>query len=135
MNEYQNSPQEEARWRNFVADELRDGKVKQVNMETTLQQVSGKVDKIMDALMLFARMEEREKATAQRLLDGKHDMEKMDRRLMVVEQELPDDLERRLAAIEQEMPQLKENRRWVVGGVLAGLCMILAAVINTVLKS
>lgn len=39
----------------------------------------------------------------------------------------------RISAIEQDMPGLKELRRWVVGGILTGLGMMLLALIKLVI--
>ena len=43
------------------------------------------------------------------------------------------DHEQRLVAIEQQMPGLKEMRRWVIGGILAGVGMIGTALVKLVL--
>lgn len=120
MNSYTPSPQEEERWRNFVAEELRDHKSRFSAMEATLSQVNATVGRIMESVMLLARMEEREKVVQARLMQGKIDM---------------DDFEKRISAMERDMPALKESRKWVVGGVLAGICLMLAAVANQVLRT
>lgn len=43
------------------------------------------------------------------------------------------DLEKRLTALEIAMPPLQEMRRWVVAGILAGLGMMLLALVKMVL--
>jgi hypothetical protein len=43
------------------------------------------------------------------------------------------DQEKRLQVIERDMPGLRELRRWVVGGILAGIAMIGTAAVTVVL--
>ena len=76
-----------------------------------------KLDSIGQSISLLVRVDERQVAIAERLQAGAVTMQKH---------------EDRLTAIETAMPGLKEMRRWVIGGILAGIGMIGAAVLKLV---
>lgn len=103
-------------------------------LHETRREVSGKLDNIGTALQGLVRIEERQVHTNSHLSELSSDMRDQELRLRKVEVALPENLSRRLASIEVALPGLKELRRWVITGVLAGLGMIGGAVLHLVLK-
>lgn len=87
-------------------------------MSKQLEDVTVAMKEVAKSLTALVRLEENHKMTAERLTSGSARMEK---------------IEERLAEIEKAMPGLKELRRWVIGGVLAGLGMMGTAVGKLVL--
>ena len=74
---------------------------------------------INESLRTLSRVEESQIAVKERLQEGSRKLT---------------DHEERISRIEQEMPGLKELRRWVIGGILAGVGMMCVALINLVLR-
>jgi hypothetical protein len=90
------------------------------HLEKAVEKIDHKIDGITDALQSLVRIEERQISTAERLNTGAGKMS---------------DHEARIRAIEKEMPGLIEQRKWVVGGVLAGIGLIGMALLKLVLIS
>ena len=87
-------------------------------METVIMRIEQKMDKMTDALQTLARLDERDTATQQRLIDGAKTMA---------------DMQARLAAIELHMPGLKEIRGLIIKAVVGVLGVVGMAVLALVL--
>jgi chromosome segregation ATPase len=111
--------QDDASWRNYIANSLRDTQQNMLLLQQNLANLTGKVDDIGKSILLLARMEEREKAVQSRLEDGKVKMEA---------------LEKRLSEIERRVPGLTEMRNWVLAGILGGVGLMGVAVFNLITK-
>jgi hypothetical protein len=103
-------------------------------VESNVQGLHGKIDNLGASLETLTRIEERQASTNERLADGARTMNMLTARVAVLERDVPEDLPARLAAIETQMPGLTELRKFVVGGVVAGVGMILVALVALVLK-
>ena len=82
------------------------------------QRFDTKLDSIGQSISLLVRIDERQVAIAERLQLGAVTMQKH---------------EERLTKVEVEMPGLRELRRYLIGGVVAGAGMIGVAVLKLVL--
>ena len=87
-------------------------------LEKAVTKIDLKIDAITDALQSLVRIEERQINTAEKITHGVGTMS---------------DHEDRIRAIEKELPGLIESRKWVVMGILAGLAMLLTAMVKVVL--
>ena len=103
-------------------------------LQETRREMGGKLDNIGNALQGLVRIEERQVNTNSQLSELSSDMRDQENRLRKIEYAIPENLSRRLASIEVTLPGLKELRRWVITGVLAGLGMIGGAALHLVLK-
>lgn len=104
-------------------------------VEFNVQGLHGKIDTLTESMAAMVRMEERQATINERLIDGSRTMNQIIARVAVLERDVPEDLPARLAAIETQMPGLTELRKFVVGGVVAGIGMILMALVALVLKA
>jgi hypothetical protein len=100
----------------------------------TVMRVDDKLDSIASTLQSLVRIEERQISTNEKLGDVTKGAQDRETRLRAVEAAIPENLDKRLVSIETKMPGLVESRKWVVMGVLAGIGMIGAAVVHTVIK-
>ena len=87
-------------------------------METVVMRIETKLDKMTEALQTLARLDERDTATQQRLIDGAKTMA---------------DMQLRLTAIEQHMPGLKEIRALVNKAIMGVVSAVGLAVVALVL--
>lgn len=87
-------------------------------IETVIMRIESKMDKMTEALQTLARLDERDSATQQRLIDGAKTMSEM---------------QQRLAAIEQHMPGLKEMRALITRAVIGCMSAVGLAVLALVL--
>lgn len=106
----------------------------QEKLEQGQTRIENKIDNLGEAMSLLVRLEERHMLTQQRLAEGAAKMGDLDKRMAVVEHNIPDKLTERLGIIEVTMPGLKELRKWVISGVLGGLAMMGSAVAHLILK-
>lgn len=95
--------------------------------------VDSKLDGIAATLSSLARIEERqmhsnEKTAAILVITQDHEA-----RIRTLERGMPDNLEPRLNKIETDMPGLLESRNWMIGGILAILGIVGAAVLKLVM--
>lgn len=87
-------------------------------MQRELAALSGTTKSVADSLVILVRLEESHKTVLDRLRNGSETMQNH---------------ETRLQDIERDMPGLKELRRWVIGGILAGVGMMGVALAKLVL--
>lgn len=89
---------------------------------------------INETLHVLTRLEQGQGHVLESLKEGRITMSKHGDRLAEIEKHMPDLLKHheRLAKIEPHMPGLIETRRWVVGGVIAGVSMICLALVKLV---
>lgn len=104
------------------------------SFDGTVRRVEQKVDSIGDTLRSLVRIEERQIATNDKLVENAKAVHEHEARLKALEIAVPENLDKRLVSIETKMPGLQESRGWVVMGVLAGVGMIGAAVVHLVMK-
>ncbi len=103
-------------------------------VESNVQGLHGKIDTLGESMASIVRMEERQAATNERLIDGSRTMNQLAIRVAALERDVPEDLPARLAAIETQMPGLTELRTYVVRGVMAGIGLMLLAVLALIFK-
>jgi len=87
-------------------------------LETVIMRIESKMDKMTEALQTLARLDERDTATQQRLIDGAKTMS---------------DIQVRLSEIEHHMPGLKEMRSLITKAVIGCLSAVGLAVLALVL--
>jgi ElaB/YqjD/DUF883 family membrane-anchored ribosome-binding protein len=87
-------------------------------LSTDMTSVMTNMTQLTAGMTALIRIEERQQQIVERLSDGTEKMKQLDDRVRDVE----------LA-----MPQLVETRKWVIGGVLAGVGMIGAALLKLVM--
>lgn len=87
------------------------------HMHEELVRQSKTLESISQSLQLLAKVEQSQIHINERLKDGGTKI---------------GDHEKRLAELEAKMPGLVEVRRWVVGGILAGIGMMAIAVVKLV---
>ena len=102
--------------------------------EHRFERIEGKLDDIGQSLVILARIDERHVNIADNLVKVIDTQGLHANRLAAIERSIPNKLDERLGAIETSMPGLKETRGWVMGGIIAGVGMIGAAVFAMVLK-
>lgn len=90
---------------------------------------------INETLHILTRLEQGQGHVLDSLKEGRMKMEKHELRLAEIEKHMPDLLKHseRIAKIEPHMPGLIETRRWVVGGIIAGVSMICLALVKLVI--
>lgn len=90
---------------------------------------------INETLHVLTRLEQGQGHVLDSLKEGRVTMSRQNDRLNEIEKHMPALLKHseRLAAIEPHMPGLIETRKWVVGGVIAGVSMICLALIKLVI--
>ncbi len=93
-------------------------------VERQLENQTEALNKIGEAINRFSLLEERHLETRGALERAFTSIAKTDHSV--------DQIDLRVNAIELAMPQLKETRRWVVTGILAGIAMMGAALLKLV---
>ena len=93
-------------------------------VERQLENQTEALNKIGEAINRFSLLEERHLETRGALERAFSSIAKTDHSV--------DQIDLRVNAIELAMPQLKETRRWVVTGILAGIAMMGAALLKLV---
>lgn len=90
---------------------------------------------INETLHVLTRLEQGQGHVLDSLKEGRITMGKQADRIAEIEKHMPDLLKHseRLAKIEPHMPGLIETRKWVVGGVIAGVSMICLALVKLVI--
>ena len=93
-------------------------------VERQLENQTEALNKIGEAINRFSLLEERHLETRGALERAFTAIAKTDHAV--------DQMDLRVNAIELSMPQLKETRKWVVTGILAGIAMMGAALLKLV---
>lgn len=96
-------------------------------LEKGLERNTAALDKISEAINRFSLLEERHLETRGALERAFQAIEKQEK--------WQDETDKRLTAIEIAMPQLKETRKWVVMGILAGVSMIGAGLFKLLMST
>lgn len=125
---------------NSVEARLLEANLEQIRSE--LRRQADTLVNISQSLQVLARVEEAQHNIRDRLKDGSQRLTDHERRITQVEtltsrydgsMRVVELHEKRIAQIEHLVPGLTELRRWVIGGLLAGIGMIGVALMKLVL--